>query len=115
MLDASPVDIISVSTINFKDKAFGTDKNMAQLTRQATAKPLMICGRIYDRATADESILDADIVLSGKSLLLNPVWVADIRENKPLKPEQTKNPMWRIQTRRCPEKEMTMKKNMHFE
>jgi 2,4-dienoyl-CoA reductase-like NADH-dependent reductase (Old Yellow Enzyme family) len=86
MLDASPVDIISVSTLNYKDKAFGTDKNMAQLTREVTCKPLMICGRIYDRATADESIQDADIVLSGKSLLLNPDWVADIRENKPLKP-----------------------------
>jgi 2,4-dienoyl-CoA reductase-like NADH-dependent reductase (Old Yellow Enzyme family) len=86
MLDASPVDVISVSTLNFKDKAFGTEKNMAQLTREATKKPLMICGRIYDRATADEAIQDADIALSGKSLLLNPQWVADIREDKPLRP-----------------------------
>lgn len=87
MLDASPVDAVSVSTTNFKDKAFGTDQNMAQLTRQATAKPLMICGRIYDRATAEEAILDADIVLSAKSLLLNPDWVSDIRNNKPLNPK----------------------------
>jgi 2,4-dienoyl-CoA reductase-like NADH-dependent reductase (Old Yellow Enzyme family) len=86
MLDASPVDVISVSTMNFRDKAFGTDKNMARLTRQATGKPLMICGRIYDRATAEEAILDADIVLSGKSLLLNPDWVSDIGNNKPLNP-----------------------------
>jgi 2,4-dienoyl-CoA reductase-like NADH-dependent reductase (Old Yellow Enzyme family) len=85
-LDESRVDVISVSTQNFSDKAFGTDKNMAQLTREVTIKPLMICGRIYDRATADEAIRDADIVLSGKSLLLNPDWVADIRENKPLNP-----------------------------
>ncbi|MCU0600512.1 MAG: NADH-dependent flavin oxidoreductase [Desulfobacterales bacterium] len=87
MLDDSPVDIISVSTLNYKDKAFGTERNMAQLTREATNKPLMICGRIYDRATADEAIRDADIVLSGKSLLLNPDWVADIRDNKPLSPK----------------------------
>jgi 2,4-dienoyl-CoA reductase-like NADH-dependent reductase (Old Yellow Enzyme family) len=86
LLDESPVDIISVSTLNYQDKAFGTDKNMVQLSREVTGKPLMVCGRIYDRATADEAVRDADIVLSGKSLLLNPDWVADIREGKPLNP-----------------------------
>lgn len=85
-LDASPVDVISVSTINYKDKAFGTNQNMAQITREATKKPMIICGQIYDRATADEALNDADVILSAKSLLLNPDWVADIRENKPLKP-----------------------------
>jgi 2,4-dienoyl-CoA reductase-like NADH-dependent reductase (Old Yellow Enzyme family) len=46
----------------------------------------IICGGIYDRKTADDAITDADLVLSGKSLLLNPDWVADIRDNKFLKP-----------------------------
>jgi 2,4-dienoyl-CoA reductase-like NADH-dependent reductase (Old Yellow Enzyme family) len=85
-LDSEPLDAISVSTMNYKDKTFGTDKNMAQLTREVTDKPIIICGNIYDRATVDDALKDADIVLSGKSLLLNPDWVTDIRENKPLKP-----------------------------
>ncbi len=83
-LDAHPLDAISVSTMNYADKAFGTDKNMAQLTREVTEKPIFICGGIYDRNTADDAVKDADMVLSGKSLLLNPDWVADIRANKPL-------------------------------
>lgn len=84
-LDAQPLDAISVSTMNYADKAFGTDKNMAQLTREVTDKPIFICGGVYDRKTADNAVKDADMVLSGKSLLLNPDWVANIRANKPLK------------------------------
>ena len=85
-LDAQALDAISVSTMNYRDMAFETDMNMARLTRQATEKPIIICGGIYDRITAEDALKDADMVLSGKSLLLNPGWVADIRENKPLKP-----------------------------
>jgi 2,4-dienoyl-CoA reductase-like NADH-dependent reductase (Old Yellow Enzyme family) len=83
-LDAEPLDAISVSCMNYNDRMIGTDNNMAQLTREVTDKPIIICGSIYDRATADEALKDADIVLSGKSLLLNSDWVADIRDNKPL-------------------------------
>ena len=86
LLDAESLDAISVSTMNYSDPAFGTDQNMAQLTRAVTDKPMIICGGIYDRKTADDALTDADMVLSGKSLLLNPDWVADIRGNKPLKP-----------------------------
>jgi len=89
-LDTLPIDLISVSTLNYKDKAFGTDKNMAQLTRGATQKPIAVCGGIFDRATADDAVADADIILSAKSLLLNPDWVKDIRENKIL-PERTRD------------------------
>jgi 2,4-dienoyl-CoA reductase-like NADH-dependent reductase (Old Yellow Enzyme family) len=64
-LDQEPVDAISVSTLNFSDSAFDTGKTMAELTRQKTAKPLMICGSIYDRKTADKALKHADIVLSG--------------------------------------------------
>jgi 2,4-dienoyl-CoA reductase-like NADH-dependent reductase (Old Yellow Enzyme family) len=85
-LAAEPLDAISVSTMNYAEQAFGTDKNMAQLTREVTDMPIIICGGIYDRKTADDALRDADLVLSGKSLLLNPDWVADIRNNKPLKP-----------------------------
>jgi len=85
-LDEEPVDVISVSTLNYSDSAFGTSQNMAQLTRGETGKPLMICGRIYDRATADDALADADFVLSAKSLLLNPDWVDDIRNNRELEP-----------------------------
>lgn len=85
-LSQEPLDAISVSTYDFQNKGFGTDRNMAQLTREATSLPLMICGKIYDRATAETALKDADIVLSAKSLLLNPDWVEDVRQGKPLRP-----------------------------
>ena len=82
LLSQEPIDAISVSTYDFRQKAFNTDKTMAQLTREVTELPIMICGGIFDRVTADEALEDADIILSGKSLLLNPDWVEDIRTNK---------------------------------
>lgn len=84
LLSKEPIDAISVSTYGFSQKAFGTDKNMTQLTREATELPLMICGGIFDRATADEALQDADLILSGKSLLLNPDWIEDVRANQPM-------------------------------
>ena len=83
-LAKEPLDAISVSTYGYNEKAFGTDKNMAQLTREVTDLPLLICGGIYDRASAEEALQDADIILSGKSLLLNPNWVEDVLANKAL-------------------------------
>ncbi|MFO7931158.1 MAG: NADH-dependent flavin oxidoreductase [Desulfosalsimonas sp.] len=90
LLDDEPLDAISVSTLDYAEKAFDTEMNMAQLTRQNTDKPLIICGNIYDRKTADGAVSDADLILSGKSLLLNPQWVKDIRDNKPLTPRTPK-------------------------
>lgn len=84
LLSKEPIDSISVSTYRYGDAAFGTDRNMAQITREATRLPLMICGGIYDRASADNALKDADIVLSAKSLLLNPDWLEDIRAGKSL-------------------------------
>ena len=83
-LAEEPIDALSVSTYDYSQKAFGTEKNMAQLTREVMTLPLIICGSIYDRASADDALNDADIILSGKSLLLNPNWVEDIRANKEL-------------------------------
>ena len=84
-LSKEPIDAISVSTYEFHQKAFGTDKNMALLTREVTELPIMICGGIYDNASAADALKNADIVLSAKSLLLNPNWVEDVRANKPLR------------------------------
>jgi 2,4-dienoyl-CoA reductase-like NADH-dependent reductase (Old Yellow Enzyme family) len=84
MLSQMPIDIISVSTYNYKDKAFSTNQNMAEITREVTDLPLMICGQIYDRASAEDALKHADIVLSGKSILLNPDWVEDVRSGKEL-------------------------------
>jgi len=84
MLSKEPVDVISVSTYNYKDNAFGTEQNMAEITREATDLPLMICGQIYDRTSAEDALKHADIVLSAKSFLLNPNWVEDIRAGKHL-------------------------------
>ena len=84
MLSKEPIDAISVSTYDYSAKAFGTDQTMARITREATDLPLMICGQIYDRATAEDALKDADIILSAKSILLNPNWVDDIRRSKEL-------------------------------
>lgn len=86
LLSREPIDALSVSTYDFSQKAFGTQQNMAQLTREATDLPIMICGRIYDRSTADKALEDADFILSAKSLLLNPNWVADLQDGKPMEP-----------------------------
>ena len=85
MLSQEPIDAISVSTYDFTQRAFGTEQNMAQITREVTDLPLMICGKIYDRASADKALEDADIILSAKSLLLNPNWVADLEAEKEMK------------------------------
>jgi 2,4-dienoyl-CoA reductase-like NADH-dependent reductase (Old Yellow Enzyme family) len=84
LLSKEPIDAISVSTYRYKDKAFGTDRNMAQITREVTDLPIMICGQIYDRTSAEDALADADIVLSAKSMLLNPNWVEDVRSGKDL-------------------------------
>ncbi len=83
-ISAERLDAISVSTYEYNQKAFGTDRNMAQLTREVTDLPLMICGGIHDRASAEEALNDADIVLVAKSLLLNPNWVEEVEADKPL-------------------------------
>jgi 2,4-dienoyl-CoA reductase-like NADH-dependent reductase (Old Yellow Enzyme family) len=84
MLSKEPIDIISVSTYGYKDNAFDTGQNMAEITREVTDLPLMICGMIYDRTSAADALKNADIVLSAKSLLLNPDWVEDVRSGKQL-------------------------------
>jgi 2,4-dienoyl-CoA reductase-like NADH-dependent reductase (Old Yellow Enzyme family) len=84
MLSREPIDAISVSTYDFTQKAFDTKENMAQITREVTDLPLMICGRIYDRASADQALEDADIILSAKAILLNPNWVTDLQARKPM-------------------------------
>jgi len=84
LMSKAPIDAISVSTYGYKDKALGTDRNMAQLTREVTDLPIMICGQIYDRASAEDALTDADIVLSAKSMLLNPNWVEEVRLGKDL-------------------------------
>lgn len=83
-LSAEPIDALSVSTYDYKAPAFETGENMAQLTREVTELPIMVCGQIYDRKSAEEALEDADIVLSAKSILLNPNWVEDVRAGKEL-------------------------------
>lgn len=84
LLDKEPIDILSLSTYNFRDKAFGTEQTMAQLTREATHLPLMLCGKIYDHDSAVEALRNSDIAVSAKSFLLNPNWVEDVRARKEL-------------------------------
>ncbi len=84
LLSAEPVDAISVSTYVYDEKAFGTEKTMAGLTREVTKLPLMVCGKIYDRTTCEDALRDADVALSAKSMLLNPNWVEDVRQGKKL-------------------------------
>ncbi len=84
LLSKEPLDAISVSTYEYQEKAFASNKNMAQLTKEVTELPVMICGGIYNLESAEDALNNADIVLSAKSLLLNPNWVADVRGNKAL-------------------------------
>jgi 2,4-dienoyl-CoA reductase-like NADH-dependent reductase (Old Yellow Enzyme family) len=84
LLSREPIDAISVSTYDYKQKAFGTHRNMAQITREVTTLPIMICGKIFDRASAEDALRHAEIVLSAKSMLLNPNWVEDVRQGKGL-------------------------------
>lgn len=86
LISNESIDCISVSTYDFTENAFGTGRTMAAVTREATGLPLMICGKIYDGKTAQEALKDADIILSAKSMLLNPHWVNDIKEGKALAP-----------------------------
>jgi 2,4-dienoyl-CoA reductase-like NADH-dependent reductase (Old Yellow Enzyme family) len=80
-----PIDAISVSCYDAGEKAFGTDKTMAGLTREATELPILVCGKIHDKTSAEAALADADLVLSGKSMLLNPSWVQDVKAGKSLK------------------------------
>ena len=84
MLSKESIDAISVSTYGYRMAVFSTDQNMAQITREVTDLPIMICGKIFDRTTADDALKDADIILSAKSILLNPNWINDIQQNKNL-------------------------------
>jgi 2,4-dienoyl-CoA reductase-like NADH-dependent reductase (Old Yellow Enzyme family) len=90
-LDKTPIDILSVSTYDYSETAFETEKTMARLTKEATDLPLINCGRIYDRNTADDALKDADFVLSGKSMLLNPHFVQDLHAGKTLTPYSSKD------------------------
>ncbi|MBU0943285.1 MAG: NADH-dependent flavin oxidoreductase [Proteobacteria bacterium] len=82
LLDREELDALSLSTYRFSDLAFASGQNMAQLTRAVTSLPLLICGQIHDRATAEAALKNADLILSGKSLLLNPNWVEGVRDGK---------------------------------
>ncbi len=84
LFSQEPIDAISVSTYDFSQPAFGTDKTMAGITRDATDLPLLICGKIFDKKTAEQALQDADLVLSGKSMLLNPDLVSDIAAGRKL-------------------------------
>lgn len=85
LFSREPIDAISLSTYDYSAKAFGTDQNMSRITREVTKLPILICGKIHDRKTADGALQDADLVLSGKSMLLNPNWVAEVEAAKELK------------------------------
>lgn len=84
LLSREPIDGISVSAYDYQAPAFHTSRNVAQITREVTHLPILICGKIHDRATAADALRDADIALSAKSMLLNPNWVADVRQGKEL-------------------------------
>lgn len=86
LLGTEPLDAISVSTYDFKEPAFGTNKTMAELSREACDLPLIICGKIFDRSSAEEALQHADIALSGKSILLNPNWIEDVKKDHKLEP-----------------------------
>lgn len=72
---AEPIDATPVSTFSYCKKVFDTEQSMAQLTRDVTDLPIMICGNIYDRTRTEGALKHADIVQNAKSILLNRNWV----------------------------------------
>lgn len=84
LLSSEAIDAISLSTYNFNDRVYDTDKTLAAVTRGVTQLPLIVCGKIHDYATAEQALEDADIALSGKSILFNPDWVDEVRARKTL-------------------------------
>lgn len=84
MLEKEPIDALSLSTYDFRAKGFETEMTMSELTREGTSMPIMICGKIHDRASAEAALDHAEIVLSAKSMLLNPHFVEDVRAGKDL-------------------------------
>ncbi len=84
LLSAEPLDALSVSTYDFQQPAFETSKTMSELSRETTALPLFICGKIYDSETAAQALRCADVALFGKSALLNPDLVQDLKIGKKL-------------------------------
>jgi len=53
LLSKEPIDAISVSTYDYSANVFGTNQNMAQITREVTDLPIMICGKIFDRSSIE--------------------------------------------------------------
>ncbi len=86
LLNKEPIDMISLSTYSYSNKEFDTNLNMAELTKEVTDKPLMLCGMIFDRTSAEDALNYSDIVLSGKSMLLSPNLLEDMKNNKELTP-----------------------------
>lgn len=89
LLSAEPLDALSISTYDFQQKAFERSETMAEITREATDLPLMICGKIHDRQSATLALNHADIALSAKSILLNPNFVQDLQANKTMPPHKS--------------------------
>ncbi|WP_136799848.1 NADH-dependent flavin oxidoreductase [Desulfosediminicola ganghwensis] len=84
MLSEQSIDALSISTYDFKENAFETNATMAELTKKASNLPLLICGKVFDRATAETALQHADVALFAKSMLLNPNLVEDLRSNAQL-------------------------------
>jgi len=84
LISEKPIDALSLSTYDYAAGGFGTERTICQYTRDVTSLPLMICGKIHDRQTGEKALQTADIVLSGKSFLLNPDFVEDVRASKDL-------------------------------
>ena len=84
LLSEEEIDAISLSTQDFRDTLFDTGKTLSRLTREVTGLPIIVCGRIHDYQSAAQALQDADIALSGKSILFNPDWVDDVRQRKEL-------------------------------
>ena len=89
LFSQEPIDAISVSTYDYKKNAFNTDQTMAEITREVTKLPVMICGKIHNKTSAEDALKHADIALSGKTALLNPNWVEDFRAGKVMEPHKS--------------------------
>ncbi|AJR05311.1 NADH-dependent flavin oxidoreductase [Photobacterium gaetbulicola] len=84
-LSKESVDVLSLATHNFNAKAWNSDHSLLEITRKLWKGPLFVAGGVYDKETANAALQNADLVLVGKSLLLNPNWYHFANAGWPLK------------------------------
>jgi len=76
ILQDSGSDFVDLSTDRVLKNAFGTERTMGQLARDATRLPVLVAGGVSTPADAETVVSDGhgDIVCVGRAMLADPLW-----------------------------------------